>query len=257
MKIISKFKDYYDIVVHKYGEDPKIVYVRQSEEPPEGNPPEPAIDPSRIDVAGRYETRIFPKGFNQLHESYLTTEKWDKMKNLETKWLVFCGRQFLLHRFKAGVLTYSDWRLASREVKDFFLEKYSKSWWVRDVEVSEDFMTGKFFDCHVNTSKWLERPVFCINRFAPECQGRGIERTGKYPQYTHHSFFPVEKNTPVLKLLGLPSILSAEQAYQELSYFIGNLMQDNPDMKPPVEIDQKYRLEEHGFDSKISFRHRK
>jgi kynurenine formamidase len=60
----------------------------------------------------------------------------------------------------------------------------------------------------------------------------------------------------VLADLGLPRIYDAQQLYQDLSYFLGNQMHENPDTKPPVNISDKDRIAQHGFDQQ-SFRHRK
>lgn len=45
-----------------------------------------------------------------------------------------------------------------------------------------------------------------------------------------------------------------DQIYQDLSYVIGNLMHNPPDDNPPVQVDEKIRLQKKGFDLKISFR---
>ena len=42
--------------------------------------------------------------------------------------------------------------------------------------------------------------------------------------------------------------------YQEISYFIGNTMNESPDIKPPVEISNKDKISKAGFDLKNSFR---
>ena len=62
---------------------------------------------------------------------------------------------------------------------------------------------------------------------------------------------------PILSELGIPNIIPAEKIFQELSYFIGNIMKESPDIAPPVEIENDLRIEGHGFDLKQSFRHRK
>ena len=52
-------------------------------------------------------------------------------------------------------------------------------------------------------------------------------------------------------------IMSAEQCYQEISHFLGNVLRENPDTKPPVQVDDKHKIIGAGFDTKTSFRHRK
>lgn len=66
----------------------------------------------------------------------------------------------------------------------------------------------------------------------------------------------VYEQCPILQKLGMASIMSAQQMYQELSYFIGNLMKESPDIKPPVRLTEKQRIVKAGFDLVKSFRHR-
>jgi hypothetical protein len=67
----------------------------------------------------------------------------------------------------------------------------------------------------------------------------------------------VDTNVPILAHIGMPALRSAEWMYQDLSYFVGNLLRESPDVKPPVEVSDKDKIVEHGFDLRQSFRHRK
>jgi hypothetical protein len=67
----------------------------------------------------------------------------------------------------------------------------------------------------------------------------------------------VESACPILQDYGIDKVIPPEQMYQDLAYFIGNTMKDSPDTTPPVQIDNKDRIVQHGFDLKQSFRHRK
>jgi hypothetical protein len=53
--------------------------------------------------------------------------------------------------------------------------------------------------------------------------------------------------------------MSPEQCYQEIAMFLGNTILVNPDetpeSKPPLTNEE--RAVAHGFDKKVSFRHRK
>jgi hypothetical protein len=68
----------------------------------------------------------------------------------------------------------------------------------------------------------------------------------------------IEGRVPVLSDFGIASHLSAEQCYQEIAMFI-SLLKENPDespeSKPPLTNEEKAVA--HGFDKRISFRHRK
>jgi len=67
----------------------------------------------------------------------------------------------------------------------------------------------------------------------------------------------VDENIPILGDIGLAAVYPAEQLYQDLSYFIVNTMKDSPDMAKPSSITDKEKISSHGFDLKMSFRHRK
>lgn len=67
----------------------------------------------------------------------------------------------------------------------------------------------------------------------------------------------IEGKTPRLKDLGLSSLYPAEALYQDIAYFVGNVLHPSPDLAPPVFIADKDKIVQYGFDLKQSFRHRK
>lgn len=68
----------------------------------------------------------------------------------------------------------------------------------------------------------------------------------------------VDKNIPRLTEYGFHNNIDAEQLYQNLEYWFGNLRHTpSPDLAPPVTLSDKDRIVQHGFDLKQSFRHRK
>jgi hypothetical protein len=100
---------------------------------------------------------------------------------------------------------------------------------------SIDFCLGKQTQFAENLCKQYDQPVRLIAAFANMVSDR----------------------IPVLQDVGFASIMSAEQCYQEISHFLGNVLRESPDIKPLVEIDDKYKIIGAGFDTKTSFRHRK
>ncbi len=74
----------------------------------------------------------------------------------------------------------------------------------------------------------------------------------------HHDYRAtrIDVNIPILDRIGIPSIISAEQMYQELSLYMANVLRTSPDNVPPVEVSDLVKIEKHGFDLKRSFRHR-
>ena len=91
----------------------------------------------------------------------------------------------------------------------------------------------------VNLTKKIGVPVYMISR-----------------RDNDHVFY-IEEKIPHLGELGLAKIYPAEQLYQDIFYFLNNTIKDSPDTAPPVAVSNKDRIEQHGFDIKKSFRHRK
>ena len=225
MKIISPFKDYYDWVAGKYGGgDPLIVYKRNKINGAQvGNSKIRGLlyEPYR---SGRSTLRDF-------HE----TRKAQKKPEYQLQLLIFCGRQFLVIKNydrigDAGILSQ---------------EKYPELWDVLNTRpkyyglidigwVSPEFYLGESSDFALQTCKRFDQPVLLLNEY-----------------------MEIDDRIPVLQDLGFGSVMSAEQCYQEIAHFIGNVLRESPDAKPPVEVADKFKIIGAGFDTKTSFRHRK
>jgi hypothetical protein len=54
----------------------------------------------------------------------------------------------------------------------------------------------------------------------------------------------------------MPAFVPATEMYQNLAYFMGNLMNVSPDKAPPVEVSNNQKILKSGFDLVKSFRHR-
>lgn len=136
--------------------------------------------------------------------------------------LIFCSRQYLVVKIDDATNILSE-------------EKHPDLWQMLN-KTSIDFYLGKQTQFAENLCKQYDQPVLLI-----------INDLGAV----------VNDRIPVLQDVGFASIMSAEQCYQEISHFLGNVLRESPDTKPPVEIDDKYKIIGAGFDTKTSFRHRK
>lgn len=228
MKIISNYKDYYDHIAYQYGADPLTIYNRQ-----------PFVSDDkllkRINDAMRFKYCYFPTR----HLSHKPTER-------QYKWLVINAKLYLLTAeniqkpFK--IITPEEYQQITSSGGKF----HSASSWIRGLY---PYLSGYeyyiantvVYDELVAVSRALNTPVFEI----------GETRFGHYDPTTNKC------RIPVLSELGIASIIPAEKLFQDLAYFIGNVMNEVPDVKPPVTIDNDLRVEGHGFDLKQSFRHRK
>ena len=225
MKIQSRFRDYYDYVAHQYGGgDPKITYVRE----PLTELNDSGFRPS-ITVNHKLDLHVPDKrGWNNRFAGY------------NFKVLVIMDRAFL---------TIEDCACPSLDkVYNFSFEHK-----IYDFETNPLKLQDKRFlwsDGNINYPRGqASKEVLELTKKvgAPVYMIEAIGRENVY----------IQSEIPQLGKLGIPAVYSAEQLYQDMSYFMGNTIYDNPDINPPVSIDDKTRLMQHGFDIKQSFRHRK
>ena len=220
MKIISPFKDYYDWVASKYGGgDPRLVY-------------------KRTNIEGKNTKNLSMRNIVSGRSYQLSTLNADRYRRGKSAYifniLIFCGRQYLVVKNGDATNILSEdkhpdlWEILKRTPKGI------ASLLVNPTSI--DFCLGKQTQFAENLCKQYDQPVLLI-----------VDDLGAV----------VSNRIPVLQDVGFASIMSAEQCYQEISHFLGNVLRENPDTKPPVQVDDKYKIIGAGFDAKTSFRHRK
>lgn len=201
MLIKSSFKDYYDYVAHRYGKgDPRVCYNRVM------------FALTLIQELTSPDNIAYPEWFRvKTKDSFLALfenrSPWglsDNPQNLESKWLVFVSRYYLLVKFQTS------WRLASPVT---FTEVYQSKLHVHP----DDLGVGR--PELLTLTRQLRQPVFCIRRV--------------HQNFRHGDSVDIECKIPILAQLGFSETLSPEQAYQELAYFLGNRLHGNPDIAPP------------------------
>lgn len=227
MKIISKYKDYYDHIGHEFGEDPKIIFNRQ---PIDHN--DDII--KKLNDIFRYSKYRAPN------------TKMHGMELYQYRWIVINGHVWLLSRLNG---TFKQFSIATQQVFDHVkqVEKENKLYHYYGSEklVADDFMnitefTSKLIEIH----KKLGTPIFA---FDGDGFGDVLSTSNGVKKY----------KVPLLTDYGFASYYPSYQIFQDLCHFIGNELRDAPDTQPPVEISDPCKIEGHGFDKKISFRHRK
>lgn len=222
MIIKSPFKDYYDFVAHQFGGgDPKVVYVRDRLKPLREMGSLRIADPILIPHNG-VETE------DQLPYSHKIGVYYE--------WLVVCGKRYLLKR-ESGPGKDDKARIC----KDLLVRKKVKYRWQEREYEHKPYSVGgesKFF---LELSREIKQPVFKI--------------LGDY--YLNRRQVAIDSEIPILADTGIQSLVDPYQMYQDIAYFIGNTLNENPDIAPPVAIGEKDRIVAHGFDLKRSFRHRR
>lgn len=234
MKIISRFKDYYDYIPQCYGgPDPKVVYVRKNLKEPEDIGFGTTID---------HGLKVVVKTDLIQPSSY----RFHKDDSLHFKLLVVAGKVFAIYA-DMSVSNVVKYKLVDDlnqdEIGRYFAKKYN--FYARGSHLTYDeAVRGVFREDMLQLCKTLKAPVFTIRSF----ERIRNNSDGK-------SIVTIDGVVPNLSEFRLANVYPAEQIYQDISYFMGNLINDSPDLAPPVKISDKDRIIQYGFDLKSSFRH--
>lgn len=241
MKIDSDFKDYYDIGI-SYGIDPKCVYKRKEKELTDDDIKAFSILPyvlRPLDSSRRNKNNFLlrdkkdnPICFNKnvilfCGKIYTFLTAPYMLNNGETKYLHtyksfqdFCNEHGIRESGKRYYQYYADDNM--NKIQRFYEKKYDKpstSKYLEDVSMpSEDKLLGIHRD--------FNTPVIDIINCVLN---------------------------PCLREVGFASQVDPYTAFQEISMFITNILGVGEPIT--IEIDEKYKIEKHGFDKKTSFRH--
>ena len=74
---------------------------------------------------------------------------------------------------------------------------------------------------------------------------------------TDYFLFAISERIPNLSTFGFASVVSAPQMYQNIAYFMANTVNESPDLVVHDNMSNREKIQQHGFDLKQSFRHRK
>lgn len=234
MQIKSNFKDYYDYVPHMYGDggDPKVTYVRTriAEMETFYGTKQPHDYPFTV----RFTDVISLPDLNVRGSDYV----------INSAWLVIAGKYYPMIRTQLKDITQCS--LFKDELDGFYVITKDHPLYIQFTRPYdwlysgfEPFEQDKQYKGLVELSKLIGHPVFVITD-----TGYNISISRKCPHLAKH---------------GVHNIIPAEQMYQDLYYFLGNVIQPSPDMMPEQKppMTDKERILSHGFDLKKSFRHRK
>jgi hypothetical protein len=263
MIIKSKFKDYYDYIGKTYGEDPSIVYVRN--DLPNNSDGIPVCE---FGLTGIIRKPAICSGRDNNYLHFKDYTHYTNVPEFKFKYLVVCGRLFLLvsenlnKKQIPGKDVWTDYEVFSAKkfprinkivVAKFEIKKKQESWrtgYWDDFEFIDVYhhYAGHPEDSLLTLSKRVGQPVFVVNEINYDTRindGKG---------YTE---VEVSSVIPILNSLNFSCISDPVNLFYCIQEFITNVLRVNPDKLPPVEVDNKDKIVQHGFDLDISFRHRK
>lgn len=250
MKIISNFKDYYDYIMSKFGGgDPKILYIRNEI----GDKIKTSNHGINNNISLFNQGTGFEFNFKNFNKpiSYLID---GKKYTYNFKLVVVCGKGYVIYSTKKiesiPTIQEENWKLfLKKDFDQFKIDLYNKrnrsllSW--RPYFFKSDFESFDSLIIEVNKNKNIFIEI-----------SRKIKHPIFYLEYSYirQDTIKISGSCPILKDLGFPSIISPEDMYQDIEHFMTNVINENPDTIPPVEIADKYKITQAGFDLKTSFR---
>jgi len=255
MRIKSNFKDYYDYVEFLYnpqGGDRSETYLRgkiQVRDPSKVIVPTfPVIDDGCIGVEVEGSIPRYPLFIEAWRYPSYDDFPW------KFRWCSFCGKLYLL---VADYIANGSSPLLSGGFGDYHvvredhpvLEVVTAARWGWKMKRERPLFSsifGAYNETCVNLSKLLNSPVLLIENF-------GDKRSAYNGNSKGTCTVVINPVVPNLGKLGFPAFMPPEVAYQEIAMFLGH-MRDNPDQNPPINVSDRDRLIQKGFDAKASFR---
>jgi hypothetical protein len=152
------------------------------------------------------------------------------------KWIVLTGKFYMIWNDSRECNSFKVYIKGENEGLDNALKP---TFYMRRPKI---IFSGVLDQSLVEISKLISCPVFMI------------ESIQKINNRSDKVIIKIDSKIPVLGDYGFSKILSPFDVFHDISYFLGNVVHPSPDMAPPVFIDDKYRIQQHGFDLKTSFR---
>lgn len=241
MKIISKFKDYYDIGL-AYGTDPKCIYKRETVEINwEG------LVPSNNQFRTG-DVKNNPDWFKELlsHE-VLSRRKsiwWspDEAKNSYVRVLLFCGKVYV------SVMAYDR---SKKEWRRFWSPES-----LRSADIERESERSSFgFMYRARGPEYVDKLFRIGELFTKDFVDKILRESGSPIVELRGSNSGSDVSAvvnPNLSLIGFQSVVDPYTAFQEVSMYMTNVI-GIPE-NPMVEVDNDSKVAKHGYN-KQSFRH--
>lgn len=237
MRIISKFKDYYDHAMG-FGQDLSIVYNRVFEE----------------------EAFLLDKSFNKLAISGFQSSRLELLlkctekfyirdRDLAGQWIDSANCFLILAgKLYPGLYFNNEYYFSFEKLsnlKESLIEKgFQDAWTNRRIQAILDQMSMQRYRKHSTRDEYITIPC---DYFYNDCVTFNTPCLLITPGRLRASI----KYNPCLKDLGFVHVLDPFECFQEIEMFMGAVKTNQLDKLP--SISDKYKIVEHGFDER-SFR---
>ena len=225
MKILSKYKDFYDYLQHIYGQDDNVTWERDF-----------------IDKNGKKELPIGEEFYSR-HLCYVYCDEWFSIVSVLGEPYVITDTTLPSVRHRSGQERI--FGIVTHSMYDRLMRAAFRMWNVRSRYLDIDSFKKVLCEIRENNRDALMK----------------LHRKYRAPILRIKNPFNkrwcrlVNAYEPLTSVPGLVAAVgSPESLYQRIyNFFIET--NDNVDLRPPVELSEKDRITEHGFDLKKSFRH--
>jgi hypothetical protein len=241
MYIISKKKDYYDGVAGTTGIDKTIVYERD------------IIEVEDKDMPMFFQKKTFFNNFRErennpfykLSNSHMDNEYWKKYPYHSYFVIGFCGKLYVGFKLYSIDKNTNDYNNVITKItydKDFMIKLFEKkTYWGHFQDNLNHVLQYNAMDWFRN----MNTPCFVYDQ-----SYGGISHIDlKYSRENHISKFIIN---PLLSDYEFYKVFDTVQAFQEIQMFIGGVLGNKE--KEIINVADKYKIEQHGFDYKWSFR---
>jgi hypothetical protein len=269
----SANKDYYDYLAHVYGVDTNIVYNRidliQRGNKPKSSWPQTKKEKemyekyregewnSVVPVFVENARNMEQMWFSHFHNDYYSNR--DQIHDGYYGWISICGNIFPVVKVRDN---YSELVKCELILPDTTPKTYQRVWHHNTVynhkkqryenrrrlidyeQTCIDMVSLKTHPLLDEISRQLKQPVFLIQNYKDSKESRLDMQ------------YDIYRYIPNLAELGLPKFIDADSMYKCITAYFQNVINTSPDKEPPAEVDNKQKILQHGFDTKISFRHR-
>lgn len=219
MRIISKYKDYYDGGGHGMV-DKSIVYLRKEENIPYDNKTDMYGLKKQLNDIGKYYYKLKDKSISYI-DSFIVG---------------FCGKQYV------GYGIY-------RRTKNQFTEELTITYDID--ELSNLFSNPKDIEYIIEKHKYILNKN-CIDVFHTLNTPIYLYEFGGIVGYRPNKNRNQITINPNLKEYEFYLVFDTYSAFQEISMFVGGVLTNNP--KNDIVVSDKTKIESKGFDYKHSFR---